>query len=72
MIPQALPPRGEYEIEKLVCSRKCYAETQYLVKWIACPDSENPWESEDAFFRARWTVLNQTLKVENSLPNQQN
>jgi len=44
----------EYEVEKVVASRKKGGKVQYLTKWIGWPDEDNTWEPKE--------------NLENSLP----
>jgi hypothetical protein len=39
----------EYEVEKVLNSRKYYRKVQYLVKWKGYGDADNEWVSADNF-----------------------
>ena len=45
--PAILKESGEeYEVDEILNERQCYGQTQYLVKWTGCPDSETSWEDK--------------------------
>jgi hypothetical protein len=38
---------NEFEVEKILAHKTTRKDTEYLVKWLGYPDSENTWEPED-------------------------
>ena len=44
--PDLIEGEEEYEVEAILAHRRRRAGTQFLVKWVGYPDSENSWEPE--------------------------
>ena len=45
--PEMIQEVEEWEVEEVLAKRKRYGKTQYLVKWVGYPNSENTWEPEE-------------------------
>ena len=44
--PDIINDQPEFEVEKILDKRRHRGRTQYLVKWVGYPDSDNTWEPE--------------------------
>ena len=45
--PDVIEGEEEYEVEAIVGHQKRRGQTQFLVKWLEYPVSENSWEPEE-------------------------
>ena len=41
--PAVDPDDGQWAVERLIKKRRTGSKTQYLVKWLGYPDSDNSW-----------------------------
>ena len=42
--PDVIDDQPEFEVERILDKRFHRGKTQYLVKWVGYPDSDNTWE----------------------------